>query len=47
MDVLVAEKLESSVIEINRVNVRLKVIKVKVGKRIMNVLSVYAPQVPD
>ena len=40
-----AEKLGSSVIEINRVNGRLMVIKVKVGKRIINVPSAYAPQV--
>ena len=43
--VLMAEKLEISVIEINRVNGRLMVIKVKVGKRIINVLSAYSPQV--
>ena len=39
--VLVAEKLESSVIEINRVNGRLMVIKEKLGKTTINVLSAY------
>ena len=37
--------LESSRIEINRVNGRLIVIKVKVGKRIINALSAYSPQI--
>ncbi|KAK4305368.1 hypothetical protein Pmani_022730 [Petrolisthes manimaculis] len=42
--VLVAEEWESSVIDVRRVSGRLIVLKMKVGERVINVLSAYAPQ---
>ena len=43
--VLVAEKWVDSVVEVRRVSERLMVVRVAVGKTILNVVSVYAPQV--
>ena len=43
--VLVAEKWVESVIEVKRVSERMMLLRVRVGKRILNLISVYAPQV--
>ena len=42
--VLVAERWVDSVVDVHRINDRIMVLKVAVGKRVLNVLSAYAPQ---
>src|SRR5664279_4742913 len=43
--ILVAEKWIEDVIEVRRINDRLMVLRVRVGKSVLNLVSVYAPQV--
>ena len=43
--VLVAEKWINSVIEVRKISERLMVLRVSVGERVLNLLTVYAPQV--
>jgi hypothetical protein len=43
--VMMAKKWVDSVIEVKRVNERILVIRVRVGKSILNLVSIYAPQV--
>lgn len=43
--VMVAEKWIEHVVEVKRVNERLMLLRLAVGKRILNIISVYAPQV--
>jgi exonuclease III len=45
VDVLVAEKWYEHIIEVMRQSERVIVLRVTIGKRMMNVISVYAPQV--
>ena len=45
MGVLVAEKWINSVIEVRKISERLMVLRVSVGERVLNLLTVYAPQV--
>ena len=42
--VYVAEKWWDSVLQVNRVSERIMVLKMKLGVRLTNILSVYAPQ---
>jgi hypothetical protein len=42
---MVASKWVERVLEVKRVNERMMVVRVSVGKRVLNLLSVYAPQV--
>ena len=42
---MVAEKWVKNVIEVRRVNKRIMVVRVREGKTILNLISVYAPQV--
>ena len=42
--VFVAEKWEKAVVAVNRFNERMMSVKLKIGERILNVFSVYAPQ---
>ena len=42
--VLVAEKWIDKVMEVNRVNERILVVRVIVGRKVLNIISVYAPQ---
>ena len=43
--VLVAEKWIDSVVEVRRVSERVMVLRLAIGKSVLNVVSVYAPQV--
>ena len=43
--VLMAEKWFNSVIEIRRISERLMVLRVSMGERVLNLLTVYAPQI--
>ena len=43
--ILVAEKWIDDVIEVKRINDRLMVLRVRIGKSVLNLVSVYAPQV--
>ena len=42
--VLIAEKWIDSVVDVNRVNERMMIVKLVIGKQIVNVISAYAPQ---
>ena len=39
-----AEKWIDKVMEVNRVNERILVVRVIVGRKVLNIISVYAPQ---
>ena len=43
--ILVAEKWIDHVIEVKRINDRRMVLRVRIGKSVLNLVSVYAPQV--
>ena len=43
--VLIARKWEENVVEVKRLNERIILVRVAIGKGLMNILSVYAPQV--
>ena len=43
--VLVAERWFDKVMEVNRFSARLMVVRVRIGKSVLNLISVYAPQV--
>ena len=42
---MVAEKWIDKVIEVKRISERIMVLRVTVGKSVLNIVSVYAPQV--
>ena len=42
--VYVAEKWEEAVIAVSRIDARMMIVKLRIGEKIVNVLSVYAPQ---
>ena len=45
LGVMVAEKLVKNVLDVKRVNEEIMVVRVRVGNVILNLISVYAPQV--